>query len=140
MTPEVAAYLDKAREDLADARKILAISLPKVAARSAYYVAFHAAEALLLARTDRIAKTHTGLRAALAQVLPGSAGENRELLTFLARAYKFKELSDYGIGRAADVTEAEASSLIEGATRFLDRVTTLITTPDRGSDQTVSES
>ncbi len=65
MTPEVRAYLDKAAEDLADARKIHAISLYKVAARCAYYVAFHAAEALLLARTGRIAKTHRGVRSGL---------------------------------------------------------------------------
>lgn len=61
VTPEVEAYLEKATEDLADARKIMTIPLPKAAARSAYYVAFHATEALLLARTGRIAKTHTGL-------------------------------------------------------------------------------
>ncbi len=138
MTPEVAAYLDKAAEDLADARKIAAIPLPKVAARSAYYVAFHAAEALLLARTGRIAKTHTGLRSALSQVFPGDSGENREMLTFLARAYKFKELSDYGIGRAADVTEAEAASLIEGAARFLERVRVSTGTASPGSSETVS--
>lgn len=56
MTPEVTAYLVKAAEDLADARKIMTIPLPKAGARSAYYVAFHATEALLLARTGRIVK------------------------------------------------------------------------------------
>lgn len=137
MMPEVAAYLDKAAEDLADARKILAIPLPKVAARSAYYVAFHAAEALLLARTGRIAKTHTGLRSALSQVFPGASGESRELLTFLARAYKFKELSDYGIGRAADVTEAEAALLIEGAARFLECTRMLTGRASPGSGEAV---
>lgn len=60
MTPETKAYLDKAAENLADARMILAIPLAKVAARSVYYVGFHATEALLMARTGRIAKTHGG--------------------------------------------------------------------------------
>ena len=137
MTPEVAAYLDKAREDLADARKIWAIRLPKVAARSAYYVAFHAAEALLLARTGRIAKTHTGLRSALSQIL-SDAADDRRLLTFLARAYKFKELSDYGIGPSSEVTEAEASALIEGAARFLDRARAIIEAADPGPGEPVS--
>jgi hypothetical protein len=38
-------YLAKARSDLADAKKVVAIGLEKVAARSAHYAAFHAAEA-----------------------------------------------------------------------------------------------
>lgn len=48
------------------------------------------------------------------------------MLTFLARAYKYKELSDYGIGQAANVTEAEAVALIEEANDFLDRVKVLV--------------
>ena len=48
MTPEAAAYLDKARSDLDDAKEIEAIQLAQVAARSAYYAAFHAAEAFIL--------------------------------------------------------------------------------------------
>ena len=48
MTPEAADYLNKARDDLNDARKIAAIGLAKVAARIAYYAAFHAAEAFIV--------------------------------------------------------------------------------------------
>jgi len=40
---EAADFLEKAREDLSDAHKIAAIGLAKVAARCAYYAAFHAA-------------------------------------------------------------------------------------------------
>lgn len=130
MSPEIEAYLSKAAEDLADARKILTLPLPKVAARHAYYVAFHSAEALLLARSGRIAKTHTGLRAALAQLVKASAIEDRGLLTFLARAYKYKELSDYGIGQWASITEAEAASVIDAADAFLKRVRVLIDEAD----------
>jgi uncharacterized protein (UPF0332 family) len=43
VTPEATDYLSKARDDLNDARKVAAIGLAKVAARSAYYAAFHAA-------------------------------------------------------------------------------------------------
>ena len=43
MTPEAADYLSKARDDLNDARKVAAIGLAKMAARAAYYAAFHAA-------------------------------------------------------------------------------------------------
>lgn len=62
MTPEARAYLQKARQSLDEASKIAAIGLATAAARSAYYAAFHAAEALIVARTGKIAKTHSGVR------------------------------------------------------------------------------
>ena len=57
MTPEAESYLAKAREDLSDARQIASIGLAKVAARSAYYAAFHAAEALIVDKTGNVAKS-----------------------------------------------------------------------------------
>jgi hypothetical protein len=60
VTPEAADYLSKARDDLNDTRKIAAIGLAKVAARSAYYAAFHAAEAFIVERTGKIARPTLG--------------------------------------------------------------------------------
>jgi uncharacterized protein (UPF0332 family) len=100
VTPEARDYLDKARDDLDDARKIAGIPLAKVAARSAYYPAFHAAEAFIIERSGRIAKTHSGVRSEFARLLKDGADAERALLTFLGQAYKYKELSDYGVGLA----------------------------------------
>jgi uncharacterized protein (UPF0332 family) len=63
VTPEAARYLEKAGEELSEAQQIAAIHLAKVAARSAYYAAFHAAEAYIVAKTGRVARTHSGVRA-----------------------------------------------------------------------------
>ena len=57
MTPEVDQYLDKARRSLAHARAILAIELGEDAGRAAYLGAFHAAQAFIVERTNRVAKT-----------------------------------------------------------------------------------
>lgn len=100
MTPEAEDYLDKARSDLDDARKIMTIQLAKVAARSAYYAAFHAAEAFIIERTGKVAKTHSGVRTELARLLKDAYVGQRFFLTFLAQAYKYKEIGDYGLGRA----------------------------------------
>ncbi|MGO8952884.1 MAG: HEPN domain-containing protein [Rhodomicrobium sp.] len=62
MKPGTRAYLESAGEALSDARKILAIGIPRQAARLAYYAQFHAAQALIFERTDRIAKTHNGVK------------------------------------------------------------------------------
>ncbi|WP_159729682.1 HEPN domain-containing protein [Methylosinus sp. Ce-a6] len=58
MKAEAADFLDKAREDLSDARKIASIGLAKVAARCAYYAAFHAAEAFIVESTGAIHRSH----------------------------------------------------------------------------------
>ncbi len=126
MTPEASDYLRKAREDLGDARKIAAINLARAAARSAYYAAFHAAEALIFERTGKIAKTHSGVRTVFASLLTEAADDERSLLKFLAQAYKFKEIGDYGVGEAAVVTDEDAKILIAGAERFLRIVSTCL--------------
>jgi uncharacterized protein (UPF0332 family) len=108
VTPEAADYLSKARDDLNDARKIAAIGLAKVAARAAYYAAFHAAEAFIVERTGRIAKTHSGLRSEFARLARGMPQIDRTFSRFLAEAYKYKEISDYGVGPGASITMAEA--------------------------------
>lgn len=127
MTPEAKDYLDKAFDDLDDARKIAAIHLAKIAARSAYHAAFHAAQALIIERTGKVVKTHSGVRTEFARLLKDTPGGERAMLTFLAQGYKYKEIGDYGIGRGAVVTDAEASDAIDKAARFLERVTALLT-------------
>jgi uncharacterized protein (UPF0332 family) len=84
VTPEAKDYLEKARDDLDDGLKIARIPLAKVAARSAYYAAFHAAEAFIIERTGEVAKTHTGVRAEFARLLKDTLVTERQLLTFLA--------------------------------------------------------
>ena len=127
MTPEAYDYLAKARDDLEDARKIVAIHLAKAAARCTYYAAFHAAEAFILERTGRIAKTHSGVRTEFAKLLKDDLSTARPLLTFLAQSYKYKEIGDYGVGKGAIITEDEAVSAIETATLFVERIEALLT-------------
>ena len=85
MRPETSAYLDKARRDLGDARAVADIGLSMIAARSAYYAAFHAAEAFIVERTGKIAKTHSGVRSKLAELSRTDHTIDRDVLTFWAR-------------------------------------------------------
>ena len=50
MSPETADYLAMARDDLAEAVGIMGIGPHRAAARSVCHAAFHAAEALIVAR------------------------------------------------------------------------------------------
>jgi uncharacterized protein (UPF0332 family) len=126
VTPEAADYLNKARDDLNDAREIAAIGLAKVAARAAYYAAFHAAEAFIVERTGKIAKTHSGLRAEFARLARNEPGIDKAFSVFLAKAYKYKEIADYGVAHGAVVTMTEADDAVAHAARFIDCITTMI--------------
>ncbi len=41
---------------------VAALPLPRLAARSAYLAAFHAAEALIIEETGKVAQTHAGVQ------------------------------------------------------------------------------
>lgn len=122
MKAETELYLAKAKNDLADARKIAAIGLTKISARSAYYAAFHAAEAYIWERAGKSVKTHSGARSEFARLVKDLPGGERALTSFLAKGYKYKEVSDYGIGSDAPPSEAETREVIETAARFVDRI------------------
>ena len=126
MTPEGRSYLAKAQEDLNDARKIADIGLAKVAARSAYYAAFHAAEALIFERTGKIAKTHTGVRSEFSRPMKETPNFDRSLTAFLAKAYTFREIGNYGIGPAAIITMEEAEEALAAARQFVEKVTAML--------------
>jgi uncharacterized protein (UPF0332 family) len=77
VTPEAKDYLEKARAHLGDARKVAAIGLANSAARSAYYAAFHAAQALVFERTGKIAKTHSGVLGEFAKRAKDTPGSGK---------------------------------------------------------------
>jgi uncharacterized protein (UPF0332 family) len=120
MTPEAKDYLNKARDHLAEAKKIAEIGLAKAAARSAYYAAFHAAQACIVEQTGKIAKTHSGVRSEFARIAKDAPGAGLAFSAFLAQSYLYKEIADYGVGGSADLTAAEANEAIAMASRFID--------------------
>jgi uncharacterized protein (UPF0332 family) len=69
------------------------------AARAAYLAGFHAAQALISERTGQIAKSHSGVRSAFARLVKDDPQIDRALVRFLGRAYRFKEIADYGRDR-----------------------------------------
>jgi uncharacterized protein (UPF0332 family) len=127
LTPEAADYLAKAQGDLSDARKVMTIGLATIAARCAYYAAFHAAEAFIIERTGKIAKSHSGVRSEFSRLAKDTPALDKTFSTFLAKAYSYKEIGDYRVDQGAVVTDAEAKDAIEAATRFIERVAHLLT-------------
>ena len=126
MTPETENYLGKAREFLAKAKDMLADDWPDEAARAAYLAGFHAAQSFILAHSGRVAKSHSGLRSSFARLARDEPRLDRTFTRFLARAYKFKEIADYGVGPQAVVTMTDAQEMIDIAARFIGRIAEIL--------------
>jgi uncharacterized protein (UPF0332 family) len=116
------AYIEKARRSLDEARAVADIKLFEAAGRSAYLAAYHAVQALILARTDKVAKTHSGVRSEFSRVAKDDPRIERKLASFLAQAYNLKVVADYAVGTDVRVSDLEAAEAIEGATSFVEAV------------------
>ncbi len=122
MTPEVAGYLDKARQCLGYARVNLGVELGNDAGRNAYLAAFHAAQAFIFERTGKVAKTHQGVRIEFNRLAKGATEIDRELPRFLAQAYNLKAVADYEMGPDSVVPLERAAAAVEGADRFVESI------------------
>jgi len=124
---ETADYLVRARATLSDAQQIATLPLPHVAAREAYYAAYHAAEAYIFEQTGKVAATHRGVRSEFGRLARREPRIDRELTRFLATAYQLKATADYGIGSTvATISVNQAATAITTAARFIDIITQLL--------------
>jgi uncharacterized protein (UPF0332 family) len=60
------------------------------------------------------------MRVVFARLAKDDPRVDRTFTSFLAKAYTFKEVADYGVGSQAIITAQEAQELIDGAERFVD--------------------
>jgi uncharacterized protein (UPF0332 family) len=130
MKPEAAAFLGKAREQLARAPALLAQDFPDEAGRAAYLAGFHAAQAFLFERLGRSPKTHSGVQTRFAEIARNEAAIDQTLRGFLGRAYNLKAIADYETGPNSKVTQAQATEAIETARRFVATVAALLPAAD----------
>ncbi len=131
MTPEARAHLDTACLSLIKAQAGLRASavepsLAENAARDAYYVAFHAAHALIVERTGREPKTHAGVHRQFHRLTVDEPGMAQPLRDFLIRAYDFKAVADYATVPPPRISVERASRAVETAEKFLAAVNELL--------------
>lgn len=71
------------------------------------------------------------MRAQFARIVKDEPRIDQPLAEFLGRAYELKSLADYGTGAESGITLATAEAPVETATRFVDRIISLLEAPDR---------
>lgn len=99
------------------------------AGRNAYLAAFHAAQALIFERTEKVAKTHRGAHSEFARLTKDEPMVRQSFRAFLAQAYNLKAVADYETGPDSLVPMERAAAAIETAGRFIDCVSKLLAPP-----------
>jgi uncharacterized protein (UPF0332 family) len=119
MTPEIAAYLRKARSILSQGEIAFGVGLFDIAGRSAYLAAFHAAQAMLFEKIGRAFKTHHGVQNEFHRLIRGDSNWDDELRGFLSRGYDLKSIADYETGENISRPPEEIAEAIATAKRFI---------------------
>ncbi len=101
---------------------MLTVSLNEDTGRAASLVAFHAAQDVIFEKTDRIVKTHNGVRTEFLRLTREKDDFDPVLRSFLAEAYEYKSEADYFNTPGTIMTAAKASAAIDTAGRFLTQV------------------
>ena len=126
MTPEAERFLEKARQCLTNVRATFDIHLHNDSGRNAYFVVFHAAQALIFERTGKIARTHQGVQVAFYRLAKEEPQIDKSFPTFLSQAYNLKAVADYETGPDAIIPPERAAAAIAAAERFLACIVELI--------------
>lgn len=126
MRPETQAFIGNGQDMLRRARVMLGVSLYEDAGRTAYMAAFHAAQALIFEREQRIMKSHHGVRSEFHRLVREGIAFDPDLLPFLSRAYRLKVVADYDLGSRVEPPPEEVAAASEMATRFVEDIRALL--------------
>jgi hypothetical protein len=116
LAERVKASFTRAREKLAAARHLLDGGFGADAVPSAYYAAFHAAEAALAIEGDE-PRSHEGLKSLFGLRFVKTGRLPAELASILRELKDERENGDYSVFPAISVEEAERA--VESAARFV---------------------
>ena len=126
MIPEEARlFLDKAKACLARGKTILEAGVGGDAGRNAYLAGFHATQALIFARTGKIAKTHRSVHSEFSKLV---ITDTRliEFRSFLRQTCELKAAADYETGADADVPLERADAALQAAPRFVGLISEML--------------
>lgn len=127
MTPayaeEIAAYIVRAGDSLEAARHLAATGYHDFAASRAYYAAFYAATAALLAEGFETSK-HSGVIAAILQRFVRTARLGVDQGKALNWLFELRDVGDYGV--MAHISQQEAEQAIAVAESFVAAIKKLI--------------
>jgi len=126
LNQQSAQFLNKAHRLIASGNIMLAAELWDASGRNAYLAAFHAAQAYIFEKTEKILKTHNGVRAEFLRLTKDLPERSDLLRNFLAQSYGLKTAADYDTEIEAEVSPERATRSLIEAKQFLAEVERLI--------------
>ena len=87
-----------------------------------------------MARTGKLAKTHSGVRSEFQRLIKEEVADPRDLGRVLKDGYRFKEMADYWTDPEDTISDRDAAAMIEAASRLVDRVAVLLSIPHPGTN------
>ena len=121
MIRETERILQKAEKHLERA-KLCLVSVLLDAGRAAYLAAFHGAQAVIIGRTGKVAKTHRGVQNEFLRLTKDDGRFTPDQRIFLSQAYNFKSVADYETGPEAEISEEKAAAALERGRGFVDAI------------------
>jgi uncharacterized protein (UPF0332 family) len=121
---DAAAHLVKAREAIRFAPYALDGDYAEEAGRSAYMAAYHAAQSLIVARTGKSPKTHSGTRSEFARLSQNEPTIAREYVALLSWSYELKNAADYD--QEPHISNEEAARAIAASSVLVDAIAELL--------------
>lgn len=120
---EIAANLERAEQSIEAAKKLTASGFRDFAASRAYYAAFYASTAALLAEGIEL-KSHSGVIASVHQRLVKTGRIAKERGKELNWLFELRSVGDYGV--AVHVSQEDAERAIQVAEGFLHVIKSLL--------------
>lgn len=118
------AYLQKASEDLAEAKVLLDANYPDGTCNRAYYSLFHCITALLLTTNQVLPKTHTGAHTEFRKQFIKTGLFAESFSVVISELFNLRQGSDYEID--FDISLEDAQSAVNQAAEFLLQVETYL--------------
>ena len=118
MNAEAAKLLQFAEHKHATALKLYEIEIFDAAGREAYLTAFAAARAVIIEKSGKAPKTHSGTRTIFAALIREGLAFDTQLAKFLSDGFEIKSAADYADG--APVGRADAEDAIQTARKFIE--------------------
>src|SRR6202035_5636271 len=93
--------------------------LSQAAGRTADLAGYHAAQAFIFERGNKMLKTHAGVQAEFLKLTKDDPDIDGELRGFLSRAYNLKALADYETGPGSAISAERATAAVETGKPFV---------------------
>ena len=119
MTPDAAAFFEKAHKLLREADVMLGAGLNDAAGRNAYLASFHAAQALILVREGKTHKTHNGVQTEFLRITKDDSRVGDDMRRFLSRSYNLKAIADYETGPGSEIDPERARDAVAMSKAFV---------------------